>query len=165
MCTKSSKIEVIWARNHLASILDDLGSHLNPDLPSFDISCDRPSPYIRIYSSFEEPYIRIYGFLWSFCNGPRIRVSYTRLSCTSYYENSLSKNLFPTSRLTQEREKSSTDKLRNKIRRRVFLSYESLKSRKQRIFFPISYIQGHIRGSRWVHQGWSVDDRACILST
>ncbi len=35
----------------------------------------RPSPYIRIYGSFEEPYIRIYGFLWPFCNGPRIRVS------------------------------------------------------------------------------------------
>jgi hypothetical protein len=29
----------------------------------------RPSSYIRIYGSFEEPYIRIYRFLWSFCNG------------------------------------------------------------------------------------------------
>jgi hypothetical protein len=29
----------------------------------------RPSSYIRIYGSFEEPYIQIYGFLWSFCNG------------------------------------------------------------------------------------------------
>jgi hypothetical protein len=37
-----------------------------------------------------------------------------------------------------------------------FLSYESLKSRKRRIFFPTSYIQGHVRGSRWVGQGWSV---------
>jgi hypothetical protein len=36
------------------------------------------------------------------------------------------------------------------------LSYESLKSRKRRIFFPTSYIQGHVRGSRCVRQGWSV---------
>jgi hypothetical protein len=43
-----------------------------------------------------------------------------------------------------------------KIRRQVFLSYESLKSRKQRIFVPTSYIQGHVRGSRLVRQGWSV---------
>ena len=55
-----------------------------------------------------------------------------------------SKNLFPTSSLTQEREKSSTDDLHNKIRRRVFLSYESLKSRKRRICFPTSYIQGFV---------------------
>ncbi len=37
-----------------------------------------------------------------------------------------------------------------------FLSHESLKSRKRRIFVPMSYIQGHVRGSRWVRQGWSV---------
>ncbi len=39
-----------------------------------------------------------------------------------------------------------------KIRRRVFLFYESLKSRKRRIFVPTSYIQGHVRGSLWVSQ-------------
>ncbi len=43
--------------------------------------------------------------------------------------------------------------------RRIFLSYESLKSRKRRIFFPTSYIQGHVRGSCGVHQGWSVATR------
>jgi hypothetical protein len=41
--------------------------------------------------------------------------------------------------LTQEREISSTDELHNKIRRRVFLSYKLLKSRKRRICFPTSY--------------------------
>jgi hypothetical protein len=36
------------------------------------------------------------------------------------------------------------------------LSYESLKSRKRRIFYPTSYIQGHVCGGRLVRQGWSV---------
>ncbi len=46
----------------------------------------------------------------------------------------------------------------DKIRRWVFFSYKSLKSRKQRIFLLTSYIQGQVResqGSRWVRQGWS----------
>jgi hypothetical protein len=41
-------------------------------------------------------------------------------------------------------------------------SYESLKSRKRRIFLPTSYIQGQVResqGSRWAHQGWSIATR------
>ncbi len=37
-----------------------------------------------------------------------------------------------------------------------FLSYKLLKSRKRKIFVPTSYIQGHVRGSRWVRQGRSV---------
>jgi hypothetical protein len=43
-----------------------------------------------------------------------------------------------------------------------FLSYESLKSRKQRIFLPTSYIQGQVResqGSHWACQGWSIATR------
>jgi hypothetical protein len=65
-------------------------------------------------------------------------------------------NFFPTSRITQEREKSSTDELPTRFAVMFFLSYESLKSRKRRIFLLTSYIQGHVRGSRWVRQGWSV---------
>ena len=56
----------------------------------------------------------------------------------------------------QEREKSSTDELPTRFAVKFFLSYESLKSRKRRIFVPTSYIQGHVCRSRWVRQGWSV---------
>ncbi len=53
---------------------------------------------------------------------------------------------FPTSRLTQERKKNlvPTSYLQeeDKICRQVFLSYESLKSRKQRTFYTTSYLQG-----------------------
>jgi hypothetical protein len=58
------------------------------------------------------------------------------LSRSSYYERSPLKYSFPTSRLTQEREKFKYRRATYKIRRRdFFLSYESLKSRKRRIFF------------------------------
>ncbi len=42
---------------------------------------------------------------------------------------------FPTSRLTQEKERSSTDELPTRFAVEFFLSYELLMSRKQRIFF------------------------------
>ncbi len=66
---------------------------------------------------------------------------------------------FPASRLTQEREKFKYRRATYTICRRVyfiFFSYESLKSRKRRIVFPTSYIQGHVRGGDWIRQGWSV---------
>ncbi len=70
------------------------------------------------------------------------------------------------SRLTLERKKNwvPTSYLREeeKILRWVFLSYELLKSRKQKIFLSTSYIQGQVResqGSRWVHHGWSIATR------
>ncbi len=73
---------------------------------------------------------------------------------------------FPTIRLTQERENLSTDELPPRVVQDLplsfFLSYESLKSRKRRIFLPTSYIQGQVResqGSRWVRQGWSIATR------
>ncbi len=62
------------------------------------------------------------------------------------------KNRVPTSYFQEEYE----------IRRWVFLSSDSLKSRKRRIFLPTSYIQGQVRknqGSRWVRQGWSIATR------
>ncbi len=53
---------------------------------------------------------------------------------------------FPTSCLTQEREKSSTDELPTRFTVEFFLSYESLKSRKQRIFFSDEL---HTRAHTW----------------
>jgi hypothetical protein len=53
-----------------------------------------------------------------------------------------SKNLFPTSCLMQEREKSSTDELHTRFAVKFFLSYKSFKSRKRRIFFRRATYKG-----------------------
>ncbi len=59
----------------------------------------------------------------------------------------------------QEREKSSTDELHTRFAVEFFLSYESLKSRKRRIFLPTSYIQGQeiqeAKEAVEFRQGWS----------
>ncbi len=67
--------------------------------------------------------------------------------------------MFSSESLNARKEKNmSTDELptrEDEIRSQVFLSYESLKSRKRRIFLPTSYIQGQVResqGSRCVRQ-------------
>ncbi len=50
------------------------------------------------------------------------------------------------SRNARKEEKSSTNELpTRRFAIEFFLSYESLKSRKQRIFLPTSYIQGQVR--------------------
>ncbi len=60
--------------------------------------------------------------------------------------DSPSMNFFPTSRLTQEREKLSTNELpTTRFAIEFFLSYKLLKSRKRRIFLPTSYIQGQLK--------------------
>ncbi len=59
-------------------------------------------------------------------------------------------------------EKSRADELPTRFAVEFFLSYESLKSRKRRIFLPKSYIQGQVlesQGSPRVRQGWTVATR------
>ncbi len=70
--------------------------------------------------------------------------------CSSYYETSPSKKFFSyESRHARKEEKSSTDELpTTRFAVKFFLSYKSLKSRKQRIFLPTGYIQGQVRETK-----------------
>ncbi len=71
---------------------------------------------------------------------------YTRLSRTSYYENSPSKSFFPTSRLTQEKEKSSTDELPTRFAVKFFFVLRVAQVKKVKDFFSDEL---HTRARTW----------------
>jgi hypothetical protein len=66
----------------------------------------------------------------------------TRLSCTSYYENSPSKKFFSYELLHARKGEIWVPTSYLQDSPSSFLSYESLKTWKRRIFLPTSYIQG-----------------------
>ncbi len=68
------------------------------------------------------------------------------VSRTSYYEIRHQRIFFLQVVSRKKEEKSSTDELpTTRVAVEFFLSYESLKSRKRRIFLPTSYIQGQLK--------------------
>ncbi len=71
---------------------------------------------------------------------------YTPLSRTSYYENSPPKNFFPTSRVTQEKEKSSTDELHTRFAIEFFLVLRVAQVKKAKGFFSDEL---HTRSRTW----------------
>ncbi len=71
---------------------------------------------------------------------------YTRLSRTSYYKNSPSKNFFPTSRLTQEREKLSSNELHTRFAVEFFFVLRVAQVKKAKDFF---FNELHTRARTW----------------
>ncbi len=73
-------------------------------------------------------------------------VNSTYVAISVWHSTSPSKNLFPTSRLTQERENSSTDELHDKIRRRVFFVLRVAQVKKAKDLFSDKL---HTRAHTW----------------
>ena len=73
-------------------------------------------------------------------------VNSTYVAISVWHSTLPSKNLFPTSSLTQEREKSSTDELHNKIRRRVFFVLRVTQVKKAKDLFSDKL---HTRAHTW----------------
>ncbi len=73
-------------------------------------------------------------------------VNSTYVAISVWHSTLLSKNLFPTSSLMQEREKSSTDKLHSKIRRRVFFVLRVAQVKKAKDLFSDKL---HTRAHTW----------------
>jgi hypothetical protein len=115
---------------------------------------------ILVASARQTPYLACLRVLrlaiWPRSQFQNSSLFYTCLSRTSYYENLPSKKFFPYKSLNARKGKIKYRQATYKICRRVFFVLRVAQVKKAKVFFLTSYIQGHVRGSCLVHQGWSV---------